>query len=275
MDRLNSATVAATTSRPASPRERILAALREAAGIWLSGEALSRELGISRAAVAKHVNVLRSQGNDIEAAPRRGYCLPPGAGVYTEANIFTGLATKLVGQRRRVWLAATDSTNLEAARQGIGGAEEGLVVVALHQQAGRAQRGHDWVSAPQSVAVSVLLRPAPSLCAVSLTHMGLEAAAGAIELACGMRPVCKAPNDLMLGGHKVGGVLVETGFRGQSMEWAVLGVGINVNARAVPLLDTRNTASSLSAECGRTVDRVLLLRALLERIDALYTAYPV
>lgn len=96
-----------------STRERILALLLAAEG-WCSGEALSRELGMSRAAIAKHIAVLRDEGHEIEAAPRRGYHLLPGE-AYTEATIRHDLHTRVIGQGKWLWLKETASTNQEAA----------------------------------------------------------------------------------------------------------------------------------------------------------------
>ena len=158
-------TLLCTPSVPAdaSTRDRVLALLREAAcGTgegWRSGEEISALLGLSRAAVSKHVRTLRGRGFLIDAVPRRGYRLLAESGDFSAAAVRAGLRSRLLGQARWIWLEETDTTNNVAVRLAVEGAEEGCVVVAGRQSAGRGRKGRSWFSAPRSLAFTVVLRP--------------------------------------------------------------------------------------------------------------------
>jgi BirA family transcriptional regulator, biotin operon repressor / biotin---[acetyl-CoA-carboxylase] ligase len=144
---------------------------------------------------------------------------------------------------------------------------EGLLVVADEQTAGRGRMGRSWL-APKgtSLLFSLLLRPAiPPAQAGQLTMcLGLGAAEG-IETVAGLRPALKWPNDLLLDGRKLGGMLAELHTAGDQVEYAVLGLGLNVN---LEFKEERWT--SLSTILGRAVDRVELLAEILARCEAWY-----
>lgn len=180
------------------------------------------------------------------------------------------LPTTIVGRELR-FFASVGSTNdllKEAARSG---AIEGLVYVADEQVAGRGRRGRSW-AAPSGTSLlsSVLLRPGwlPAADAFLLTMLAAVAAAEAIEQCSGLTVGLKWPNDLQIGPRKLGGILVETELSDIELNWVVIGCGINVNwdPRSIPELSA--TATSLSAELGRPLDRRALLQALLCRLDA-------
>lgn len=256
-----------------STRERILALLREGSrDSWKSGEALSSLLGISRAAVAKHVTALREAGHIIEAVPRCGYRLVAEADSYSEAAVREHLNTRILGQRSWIWLDETTSTNSVAMIHALDGAPEGSIVVARSQRLGRGRKGHQWISLPRSLAFSLILHPRTNAEGLPLlSQMALEATVGAIESVCGLQASIKQPNDILLDGRKVGGLLVETGFRATDLEWAVVGIGLNVNARSGDIPESlRAIATSLYVEAGRPFGRAGLLREILERFERLY-----
>jgi BirA family biotin operon repressor/biotin-[acetyl-CoA-carboxylase] ligase len=144
---------------------------------------------------------------------------------------------------------------------------EGAVATADHQTGGRGRRGRSWVAPPgTSVLCSVLLRPPAGRPFAQLSLVGGLATAEAIESVSGLVAGIKWPNDVLVGGRKVAGVLAE-----QRGDVVVLGIGINVNQTAVELPpDTRVPAASLRALARRELDREDILRALLGRLDALY-----
>lgn len=269
-----------------STREHVFSLLRAAEG-WCSGEALSRELGMSRAAIAKHIAVLRDEGHEIEAAPRRGYHLLPGE-AYTEATTRHGLHTRAIGQGKWLWLKETTSTNQEAAALAASGAPDGSIVVADRQRAGRGRRGREWFTSPGSLAFSVLLRAPhdrevtpegtntgslpPNLKAEAIPDfllILLEAVGEAVRRAARVGIQVKKPNDLLINGRKCCGVLVETGTEVDEVTWLVLGVGLNVNALETdfpPIL--RESVTSLRIATGAHVNRAALLRTILQALDA-------
>lgn len=182
------------------------------------------------------------------------------------------LPTQIVGRSLR-FFASVGSTNdllKQAARDG---EPEGLVFVADEQVAGRGRRGRSW-TAPSGTSLlsSTLLRPAwlAASDAFLMTMLAAVAAAEAIESTTGLTVGLKWPNDLQIDGRKLGGILVETELTESAIHWVVIGCGINVNwdPRAIPEL--AHSATSLSAELGRPLDRRALLGALLSCLDARY-----
>lgn len=236
---------------------------------WLSGETLSAELGISRAAVSKHIAALREEGSIIESVPRRGYRLVSQADPWAADDVQKGLFTRSLGQGRWIWLKETDSTNQVAVLEALEGAPEGLVVVARRQSEGRGSHGHAWLNLPGSLTFSVVIRvnwPADRL--AEFTLLVQEACTAAVCSCGGPELECRAPNDLFLGGQKVGGILIESMFHNDVMQWAVIGVGLNVNTphEALPS-DLADTASSLYAQTGRPFSITAILRSILEELE--------
>lgn len=255
------------------PRDHILRLLREAeAGSgWVSGERMSEALNMSRAAISKHVRILRETGYDIDALPRRGYCLKAEAERFSEGAVRAVLRSRLLGQKDWLWLGETTSTNTEAALRAMEGAPEGTVIVAERQMRGRGRRGHNWFSTPRSLAFSVILRPQVSTTPEQLTLLAQHAVALAVEEQTGLRPLRKLPNDLLLNGRKFCGILVEAGYRGSDMDWAVLGIGVNVNAKEEDFTGSlAEAATSLYAASGQRQQRAELLARILECLELRY-----
>lgn len=236
---------------------------------WISGEALSRDFCISRAAVSKHVNTLRGEGNIIEAVPSRGYRLISRADPWAADDARNNLSTRVFGKKEWLWLKETGSTNQVAAEQAFLGAEEGLVVVARRQNEGRGSRGSRWMSLPGSLAFSVLIMPKlPPEKLNILPIFAMNACARAIEKSCGVSLEKRAPNDLFLHKRKVAGILVESMFHNTDLMWAVVGIGVNVNVpfSAIPP-ELEGLASSLYAETKTPFSVIHILRCILEELE--------
>lgn len=255
------------------PREAILSML-EKAGTWLSGEDISRRLGVSRAAVAKHVGALRGDGHAIEAVTRNGYRLLAKKDALNENAVVPFLATRAFGRAGWRFLETTASTNLEAVYSAGEGAPEGYVVVAESQTKGRGRKGHDWFTVPRGIQFSIVLYPESSFWdAEAFTHAGARAVADTVKELTGLEAVFKTPNDVLIRGKKIAGVLVETGYRGNELEWAVFGIGCNVNALPKDFPESlRHKVTSILAENGGPVSRAELLAALLKNLEAAYTS---
>jgi BirA family biotin operon repressor/biotin-[acetyl-CoA-carboxylase] ligase len=163
------------------------------------------------------------------------------------------------------------STNDEARRLAEAGAPEGLLVVAEEQLAGRGRAGRRWQTLPgASLAFSLVLRPPiPPALATRLVMLAGVAACEAIELVAGLPAALKWPNDVLAGGKKAGGILLETGLALDRLDFVVLGLGLNVS-QAPPPEGLDFPATALEAEAGRPVDRLRLLRAVLDRLERLY-----
>ena len=183
-----------------------------------------------------------------------------------------GLYTHIVG-RRILYFQELGSTMDEAAKLGQEGADEGTVVIAERQSAGRGRQGRSWVSQPGNLLLSVLFRPSlERLPFISI--IGGLAAARAVRKIAGLEPGIKWPNDLMLGGKKAAGILAESAVEGETVCYAVVGIGINValNTEADDAIAT--IATSVNGAAGREVARELLLRQLLLELDDLYRSLP-
>jgi len=248
--------------------ELVLAFLAEAADDFVSGEAISDKLGLSRAAVWKHVNALRGQGYGIEALPARGYRLVSIPDRLGALEIGPLLHTHDLGQV----LHCEDelpSTNDAAKELAEAGAVHGEVVIAESQTAGRGRRGRTWVSpSGRNLYMSVVLRPhlAPQR-APELTLVASLAACDACRQA-GVEAGIKWPNDVLVEGRKVAGILTELSAESDEVHWVVLGIGVNLNAEDADFPDElRDVASSLAIERGQPVPRALFTAALLSTLE--------
>ena len=186
------------------------------------------------------------------------------------ATVRQGLFTRIVG-RRLLYYPDLSSTMDEAGKLGEGDAEEGAVVVAETQTAGRGRQGRHWVSQPGNLLVSVLFRPTlEALPFISI--IGGVAAARAVRKVTGLEPQIKWPNDLLIQGRKVAGILAESAIAGDTVWYAVLGVGMNVSLNTDQTEEIASFATSVNAAAGKVVPREDLLRQFLMDLDALYLA---
>ena len=253
----------------------ILRLFREAGSGFVSGESISRELNISRTAVWKHINGLRASGYSIEAIPSRGYHLLSTPDILSLDEVRGNLATTRIG-RQMVCLAETASTNADAFRLADDGAEEGTTVIADAQSGGKGRRGRIW-SSPAGVNLycSVVLRPVimPHE-APQLTFLSAVAVARAIEAATPLKPEIKWPNDVLIKGRKVAGLLNEMSAETDGINFVILGVGVNLNMTSGQFPpDLRTPATSLLLEQGRPVNRARFAAAMLGDLDRLYTEF--
>ncbi|HEX8907929.1 MAG TPA: biotin--[acetyl-CoA-carboxylase] ligase [Anaeromyxobacteraceae bacterium] len=253
--------------RPGS-EEMVLAFLAEAGDEFVSGEAISDKLGLSRAAVWKHVNALRAQGYRIEAAPARGYRLVEIPDRLGELELRPLLNTHDLGQALH-WYEEVGSTNDVAKELAEEGALHGEVVVAERQTAGRGRRGRSWSSPPRrNLYLSVILRPElPPARAPEVTLLASVAVCQAVRQA-GVAAAIKWPNDVLVSGRKLAGVLTEMAAEVERVQWLVVGIGVNVNADRDDFPEElRELATSLRLERGQPVPRVLFAAALLTALE--------
>ncbi len=190
-------------------------------------------------------------------------------------SIQTGLDCRRVGSLVHCF-DETDSTNLQACRLGDEGGEDGLVVIADRQSSGKGRMGRQWES-PGGVNLyaSILLRPAIlPFEAPKLTFLSAVAVCRAINNCTGLRPTVKWPNDILLNGAKVAGLLNEMSSETDQVHYVVLGIGVNLNMRDDQFpADLRYPATSLAIATGQPVSRLEFTRSLLQEVDALYQMY--
>ena len=250
----------------------ILSTLRGAP--WgVSGGELARQLGVSRAAVWAHIEDLRAIGYDIEAGPHLGYRLLSVPDVLHADDMYSRLGrTRVIGREIQVF-EETTSTNDVMARLARGGVKEGVVIFAESQSKGRGRLGRRWISpARKGLWFSVLLRPdiAPQA-ATQLTIAAATALARAITLQTGIVPEIKWPNDLLIRGKKMAGILTEMSAELDHLKEVILGIGIDVNQEANEMpAALRKTATSIRIESGQMVDRAGLAVAILRELDRDY-----
>ncbi len=239
----------------------------------VSGQALAARLGVSRAAVWKRIHRLKTLGYVITGESRRGYRLLQTPDKLLPLEIGQGLRPRyLKGPIHHFPVAA--STNDLAKELGARGAPEGTLVVAEGQTAGRGRLGRRWESPPGlGIYASVLLRPPlPPAEMPQLTLTTAVAAVRALRRATGLTLGVKWPNDLLLAGKKVGGILTEMDAEIDQIRFLVVGLGLNVNNAGFPA-DLKSTATSLALAAGRTFPRLPILKAWLEEFDALYGCF--
>lgn len=242
---------------------------------YISGQYLSRELGVSRTAVWKHISALRNSGYFIEATPSRGYRLVSSPDTIDQHELRAHLDSTRVGSQLE-FIQLTGSTNTDAFRLAENGAIEGTVVLADSQTGGKGRRGRLW-SSPAGVNLycSVILRPAimPHE-APQLTFLSAVAVARAIELTTRLTPEIKWPNDLLVSGKKVAGLLNEMSAETDGINFVILGIGVNLNMTADQFpQDLRHPATSLLLESGIRVDRSRFTGTMLNELDRLYTDF--
>ncbi len=246
-------------------RERVLAALVVAGPAGLSGEALAGELGCSRAAVHRHVEGLRRAGLAI-ASGHDGYRLAVDADPVVPSLVVPRLAAPLLGPV--IWTAETGSTNDDLIALAREGAAEGTALGADRQIAGRGRRGRSWLAARgHALLVSVLLRP--GVAPVNAGLLPIVVAAGVAEALGDPDEVSIVwPNDILVGGAKVAGILCEMSADQDRVAWAVAGIGINV--RSAPDLDDARWIPGALADRGEPPSRADLLVDLLAGIGRRY-----
>jgi BirA family biotin operon repressor/biotin-[acetyl-CoA-carboxylase] ligase len=238
----------------------------------VSGGRLARELGVSRAAIWKHIEQLRALGYRIEARQAHGYRLEAVPDLLLPAEIQRRTRAARFGAEI-AYHAATGSTNEDAMRLARAGAPEGTLVVAEHQTAGRGRLGRTWVSPRRSnLYASFVLRPsiAPGA-APQLALVAGVAVARALTASGAAGVAIKWPNDCLLDGRKVAGILTEMDAEIDRVRAVILGIGVNLNmpSRAFPS-ELRETATSLQQATGRRVDRIAFTAILCETLEDAY-----
>lgn len=252
-------------------KETLLAFLLESGNRYVSGQEISKRLGTSRTAVWKHVQSLRSEGYLIESSPHLGYRLLAVPDLLHPELISSGLKTKTLG-RKLVYFDRIGSTNSEAKRLAAEGAPEGTLVVAEAQTGGRGRLGREWASPAGGIWISLVLRPNMALHRASLfTLAAAVAAREATRLTAGIKAGIKWPNDLLVGGKKLAGILTEVSAETDRVNFLVLGVGLNANLSANDFpAELQDSATSVLLETGRLLDRPAWIKAFLTLMEACY-----
>ncbi|MBB6674105.1 biotin--[acetyl-CoA-carboxylase] ligase [Cohnella nanjingensis] len=242
---------------------------------YVSGEEISRQLGVSRTAIWKQVRKLEAEGYVIEAVPRLGYRLKERPSRLTEPELRAKLQTRVLG-RHLLLKAVVASTQNEIRQLAEEGAPEGTLVIAEQQEKGRGRMGRSWLSPPgKGVYMSLLLRPdVPLPLAPQLTLMSAVALCRALTRVTGLAIGIKWPNDLLVEGRKISGILLESAAEDERIRYVVVGLGIAVNLDEADYSEElRARAVSLKMAAGRAFDRAALIGEVLLEFERLYAVY--
>ena len=253
-------------------KDKILEDLILNKGKHVSGETLASELSVSRAAIWKHVKALRNDGFMIESSTKEGYSLVDSPDVLSPAGIKAGLKTILMGKTIH-YFKETESTN-NLARDMAGSVDEGTLIIAESQTGGRGRMGRKWISPEGGIWLSIILKPKMQpLHAPRITLLAGVAVAKTIR-SYGLSAKIKWPNDVLINGKKVCGILTEIGAEMDSIQYVVVGVGIdaNVDTETFPE-EFRDSSTSLKNEMGYDINRVEFVQKLLIELESLYLKF--
>jgi BirA family biotin operon repressor/biotin-[acetyl-CoA-carboxylase] ligase len=255
-------------------KDKILKLLRSSKVGFISGEELARKCGISRTMVWKHVKSLERDGFGIEAVPSQGYRITSVPDILRLSDIKPGLKTRIIGKEIEI-LPEVVSTNTLAMERASNGAPEGAVVIAETQTGGKGRLGRKWASPKGNLYLSLVLRPdIPMYKAPLITLMGAVAVASAIRKQCALDTVIKWPNDILISGRKVSGLLTEMSAEQDRIRHIVLGIGVDVNMELEELSpDVRELTTTLAGAAGKKFDRADLLREILRDLDHWYQVF--
>jgi BirA family biotin operon repressor/biotin-[acetyl-CoA-carboxylase] ligase len=242
----------------------------------LSGEEISERLGVSRTAIWKHINALKEDGYDIEAVPRKGYLLKNRVDKLLRTEIITELNLKHWNKENIYTYDQVDSTNIIGKKFAAEGKEEGTFIIAEEQTKGKGRMGRDWVSPyGKGIWLSFILRPEIiPLRASEITFVIAVGIMEGIKKHINKEVKIKWPNDILLDGKKIVGILTEISAEMERINYIVAGIGINANQDIEDFPeDIRVKATSLRLNTGKYINRNELLRELIEEMERIYFIY--
>jgi len=245
--------------------QTILEVLKNDSG-YTSGEELAKKLKISRQALWKHISNLSSKGYEIVAVPHQGYKLVSIPDKFYPEEIKYKLETKFVASQV-YYYPTLDSTQTLAWKLGLEGAPEGVVVFAEAQKKGRGRMQRRWISPSGGIYFSLILKPEFLLLAdvPQISLLIALACIKGIKKATGIDCQVKWPNDIILGGKKLGGILCEINAETDQIHFVVVGIGINVNSRDLP-----PEATSLLLNTKSNFLRLDIAKEILREIENCY-----
>lgn len=254
-------------------KEEILRLLRSADG-YISGQELCNRFGVSRTAVWKAINQLKEAGYEIEAQQNKGYRLMAAPDLMTEAEIKSLMHTEWVA-KEVLYFDTIDSTNTKAQELAEKGYPSGTLVVADKQESGKGRRGRSWVS-PSGTGIFMTLMIKPDINpnnASMLTLVAALAVAKAITSVTGEKALIKWPNDIVINGKKVCGILTEMNAQFDYINHIVVGIGINVHNESFPE-EISQMASSLMIEAGgKRFHRAQIIAGTMSYFEQYYDTF--
>ena len=252
-------------------KQKIIEILKEHGNNFVSGQKISEVLGVSRAAIWKYINAIKEDGYEIEAISRRGYRIITSPDILTFEEIKNFLNTEYIG-KNIIYYNSIGSTNSKAKELAENGQEHGTVIISEEQITGRGRLGRNFLSPKyKGIWMSIILRPNIITQNISkITLIGAAAVQKAI-MKMGIKTSIKWPNDIVLNGKKVCGILTEMSGEIDHINYLVMGIGINVNLEKEDItLELKDVATSIKIESGKHMERKLLLANILNIFEELY-----
>lgn len=237
---------------------------------YISGEDISKILGITRSSVWKYINILKKDGYQIEGISNKGYKLISEPDLISPAEIKLNLTTTSIGQEIN-YFKELASTNISAKELAIKDSPHGTLVVCEVQTSGKGRLGREWTSPQGGIFASLILRPnIEPIHASKITLIAAAAEAITME-SLNIKSKIKWPNDLLVNDKKLSGILTEMSCDMDRINYVILGFGINVNLSKdnIPH-DLLNKATSLSIEYGHKFNRSEILYSYLNNFEILY-----
>jgi BirA family biotin operon repressor/biotin-[acetyl-CoA-carboxylase] ligase len=241
---------------------------------YVSGEALAQKLGISRVAVWKQIQRLKDMGYEIIANQNLGYCLISRPDLLIPQEVQRRLFTKYIG-KEVYYFPELKSTNIMAKEKALHRAEginEGTLIIAERQSAGKGRLGREWFSPAGGIWLSIILYPQlPPSYISRITLMTAVVVVRAIKMCTQIDPQIKWPNDILINEKKVCGILTEMSAELDIINWVVVGIGINVNIEHQEFPeDIQENTISLKEVSGKEILRVKMVQIFLQEFEKYY-----
>jgi BirA family biotin operon repressor/biotin-[acetyl-CoA-carboxylase] ligase len=255
-------------------KKEILKLLKENNNDFLSGEYISRTLGVSRSAIWKHIKQLKEEGYKIEAVSNKGYKLKSSPDLLTLEEIEPYLNSSVIG-RKFIYFNSIDSTNNAAKKIADDENSHGTVLISEEQTNGKGRLGRHWISPKyKGIWMSIILKP--NLDPIDASKI-TQIAAAAVTLSLlemNIKASIKWPNDIILNHKKVCGILTEMNAELTNIHHVIVGIGINVNADKEDFPDDlKNIATSLKIESNNKINRQILTAKILNNFEILYDKF--
>ena len=252
-------------------KDLILLYLKENKGKWISGQSLSNKIEVTRSAIWKHIQRLREDGYIVKSSSNKGYLLQKSSEMLLPNEIKEDLTTEIFGKGDIFHFKEADSTNIKAKELADRGAVEGTLVISEKQTSGRGRKGRSWFSPSQEgIYISLILRPSISPSeAPKTTLLTAVAVAEALLSLTRLKVSIKWPNDILVGGKKIAGILTEISAEMDAIDYIVVGLGLNVNTPDFPL-DIKDNATSILIETGKYFHRVDIIKEYLKQYEKYY-----
>jgi len=258
-----------------STRNKLIQLLSENESNYISGQFLSEQLNISRSAIWKHMNELKKDGYEIEGKAKKGYRIISYPNKLSENTVTWGLETEWLG-KKIIHRESIPSTQRLAHKLALDGAEHGTIVLADEQTEGKGRVDRPWHSEKgKGIWMSIILRPTiPPYLAPQLTLLAATVLANVLDTYAEISPQIKWPNDILIKGKKMAGILTEMQAEQDQALYVIVGMGININQTKADFSnELQSKATSLKIETEKEWDMLPIIQKIIQTFEAKYAGY--